>query len=300
MKTNFRSGVYLALTTALISGLSIYLNKLAVNAMPEAALFTTLKNTLVGLMLLGLTSATRRDVTLTQWSVWQLLVVAVIGGSLPFLLFFKGLALAAAPSAALIHKSLFLWVALLAAPLLGEALGGWTLLGLAALTLGQVLVGWPKVWGWGMGESLILLATLLWAVETIVVKRLVFKLPVRLAATARMLGGALVLWLYLGFTGQAPSVFTLSLTQWLWVLVTSALLFGYVLTWYTALQCAPVTVVSAILPVGAVVTAGLTCLLEGQSLQWLPAMGLGLMIVGVILLVGWHRLERPYVGVARP
>ena len=49
--------------------------------------------------------------------------VAVVGGSVPFVLFFEGLARAEATQAAFIQKTLVVWVALLAVPLLHERLG---------------------------------------------------------------------------------------------------------------------------------------------------------------------------------
>ena len=70
-----RAGIFLALGTALISGVSVYLNKFAVTAVPDAVLFTTLKNTLVGAAFLvvlvmmlrtkssmGVGAMTRRDI----------------------------------------------------------------------------------------------------------------------------------------------------------------------------------------------------------------------------------------------
>ena len=53
-----------------------------------------------------------------QWL--GLLGVGVIGGSVPFVLFFEGLARAEATQAAFIQKTLVVWVALLAVPLLRE------------------------------------------------------------------------------------------------------------------------------------------------------------------------------------
>ena len=44
----------------------------------------------------------------------------MIGGSVPFVLFFEGLARAEATQAAFIQKTLVIWVALLAVPLLRE------------------------------------------------------------------------------------------------------------------------------------------------------------------------------------
>lgn len=301
LQNPFRAGVLLALGTALISGVSVYLNKFAVTAVPDAVMFTTLKNTLVGAaflvvlawMLRSKHSLGTRALTRRDWL--GLAGVAVIGGSIPFLLFFTGLKLASAPSAALIHKTLFIWVALLAAPLLGERLGRWVIAGLGVLLVGQLLSNYPKAWGWGLGENLILIATLFWACETILVKRLLPNVSVTLAAAARMAGGALVLWGVLVATNQAGNVLALNANQWLWVLVTSVFLFGYVATWYAALKLAPATVVTSVLTVAAVITVGLTAALEGKVVDAAPALGLALIVAGAAAVAGFWMEQKGHV-----
>jgi len=52
----------------------------------------------------------------------KLVLVGFIGGSIPFLLFFYGLKLTVASKAAFIHKTLFLWVSVLAFIFLKERL----------------------------------------------------------------------------------------------------------------------------------------------------------------------------------
>lgn len=301
----FRAGVLLALATALISGVSVYLNKFAVTAVPDAVLFTTMKNTVVGgALLVALFFALRNRVTaqnvvgLTRRDWLKLGAIAVVGGSVPFLLFFTGLKLASAPSAALIHKTLFIWVALLAVPLLGERLTKWVVAGLGVLLIGQLLSNYPKAWGWGMGENLIVLATMLWAVETILVKRVLPNVPVSLAAAARMAGGAVVMWGYLAFTNQAGNVLALNANQWLWILLTSAFLFGYVATWYAALKFAPATVVTSVLTIGAVITVGITAIVEGKLVEPLPALGLIFIVIGAALVVGLWMERRNRVRLA--
>jgi drug/metabolite transporter (DMT)-like permease len=303
VKSSTQTGICLALVTAVISGFSIYLNKFAVQAVPDALLLTTLKNSVVGLTLLGYLALTGRRV-LVQWqragkgrhlTVIGLAGLALFGGSLPFLLFFKGLALTSASSAALIHKSLFLWVALLAAPLLGERLGRWTLAGLALLTAGQLLNGWPSAWGWDSGANLILLATWLWAGETILARRLLPAVLTEVAAAARMAGGAIIMWLYLAASGQAGGVVALSAVQWGWVLLTSALLLGYVVTWYAALQQAPATVVTSTLTLGAVITVAIGRLHGGIALTPAGMLGLLLIIAGAILVINLRASRRPGV-----
>lgn len=300
-QNTFRTGVWLALGTAIISGVSVYLNKFAVTAVPDAVLFTTLKNTVVGLAFLVVLAAAAFSRSGTSPALmarrdWLgLAVVAVIGGSVPFLLFFTGLKLASAPSAALIQKSMFIWVALLAAPLLGERIGKWVVAGLGVLLIGQLLSNFPKAWGWGAGENLIVIATLFWAGETILVKRLLPRVPVGLAATARMAGGAVVMWGFLAVTQQAGNVLALTATQWMWVLITSAFLFGYVATWYAALKFAPATVVTSVLTVGAAITVGLTTLLDGKMIDMLPALGLIFTVIGAALIAGLWMEQRKRV-----
>ncbi len=292
MNSTTRTGIYLALGTAVISGVSVYVSKFGLQVVKDPVIFTTLRNTTVGVLLLAYLLTAGRHflfVTLSRRDWLGLATVAVIGGSVPFLLFFQGLAIASAPSAALIHKFLFLWVALLALPLLHEQLGKWTIAGLGVLALGQLASGWPQGWGWGMGENLVLIATLFWAGETILVKRLLPRVSTALATTFRMAGGAVVMWAYLLTIGKAGAVLTFTTTQWAWAILPSVLLLGYVVTWYAALKRAPATMVTSVLTVGAVITAGLTLGFEGKGTNALAWLGLGIMVVGVALMTGIRR-----------
>ena len=261
-------GIALAVGAALISGLAIYLNASAVKALPDAAVFTTMKNAVAAALLLGLVVATGaagevRRIERHQWPA--ILAVGVIGGSIPFILFFTGLAQASAPSAAFIQKTLFVWVALLAVPFLGERLGLATLAGLVVLVVGQALVLPPNGITWGLGETLILIATAFWAVETVLVRRLLATVPSSVMASLRMGIGLLVLAGYLAVSGRLGSIAALDGSQWAWVLVTGGILAGYVATWFAALERAPASVVTSVLVLGAVVTGALTAATKGTA-----------------------------------
>lgn len=283
-----RAGVVLALATALISGVSIWVNAAAVKQLPDAALYTTLKNGVAAVLLLGLAvltlpRASVRAISTRSWG-W-LVVVGLIGGSLPFVLFFTGLAQASAPSAAFIHKTLFVWVALLAVPFLGERLGLAQIAALGVLLGGQALVLTPAGIEWGTGESLIALATLLWAVEAVVVKRLLRAVPSAAVGAGRLGIGLVVLAGYLLLTGKAGAVTELTPQQWAWVALTGGLLTGYVATWFAALQRAPASLVTAILVLGAPVTAALQSIQAG-GLPAAPALaGQGLILAAGLALV---------------
>jgi drug/metabolite transporter (DMT)-like permease len=286
-------GIALAVGAALISGLAIYLNAFAVKQLPDAAVYTTLKNAVAAFVLIGaaLALGAARDVRALDRRSWVgVALVGVIGGSIPFILFFSGLAQASAPSAAFIQKTLFVWVALLAVPILGERLGVAPLVGLAVLFVGQALVLPPRGIAWGPGETMILVATLFWAVETILVKRLLTSIPTSVMAAARMGIGLVVLVGYLALSGKVGVVAGLSQAQWGWALLTGLVLAAYVATWFGALRRAPATVVTSVLVVGAVVT-GILSTAAGGSAPSPTVVGGYVLIVAAASLLGWWSIR---------
>lgn len=283
-------GVVLAIGAALISGLAIYLNSFAVKELPDAAVYTTLKNAVAAILLvalaLGLGAA--REVRLIDRRRWPaLLAVGVIGGSVPFILFFTGLAQASAPGAAFIQKTLFVWVGVLAIPFLGERLGIASLVAIAGLIAGQALVLPPEGIRWGTGETLILAATLLWAAETILVKRLLGSIPSHVMAALRMGVGLVVLVAYLAASGKLAVVAALGQAQWAWVLLTGLVLAGYVGTWFAALRRAPASMVTSVLVLGAVVTGTLSAVSKGAAPSATVVGGYALIVIAVAIVAAW-------------
>jgi drug/metabolite transporter (DMT)-like permease len=284
----------LAFATAAISGVSIFVNGLAVKQLPDPALYTTLKNGIAAIVLVALAMATVRPeaVRAIPARTWgRLALIGAIGGSIPFILFFTGLAEASAPSAAFIHKTLFIWVALLAVPFLGERLGLAQLGALAVLLVGQALILTPAGVTWGTGETLIAAATVLWAVETILARRVLATVPSGVVAAARLGFGLVVLVGYLAVTGSLGAVATLAPVQWAWVLLTGLFLAAYVATWFAALQRAPASLVTAILVIGAPVTAAIQALQTGHA-PALPAFAGDLLVLaagGALALLAVRR-----------
>jgi drug/metabolite transporter (DMT)-like permease len=284
------AGIGLALGAALISGLAIYLNAYAVKQVPDAAVYTTLKNGVAAIVLFGALVLSGRlgDLRSIHRRDWPAVVaVGIVGGSVPFILFFSGLAMASAPSAAFIQKTLFVWVALLAVPILGERLGLAPLVAMATLFVGQALVLPPSGVSWGTGETLILVATLFWAVETILVKRLLASVPGGTMAALRMGIGLIVLAGYVVVTGRLPVMAGLGGLQWSWVVLTGIVLAAYVATWFGALRRAPASIVTSVLVVGAVVTGVLTSVTKGSSPDPTVVAGYVLIVAAVGSLVAW-------------
>lgn len=299
-----RAGLALALATALISGFSVAINAGAVRQFGDPVLFTTLKNGVAAVLLIGLAAATvpRLGETVRRLpprAALGLLAIGVVGGGIPFVLFFTGLANASAPAAAVIHKTLFVWVALLAVVLLRERLGLLQLAAIGVLAGSQLLIQPPTGVRWSGGETLIAAATGLWAIEVVVAKRVLREVPAPIAAAARMGIGLAVLLGVLAAGGGLAGLTTLTLAQWAWVAITGVMLAGYVGTWYAALRRAPATAVTAVLTLGAPITAAVQLVVNGQ----VPAPTAAAGYAGTLLAaaaIAWTLLRmRPSPAMAR-
>jgi drug/metabolite transporter (DMT)-like permease len=288
-------GIALALVTAAISGVSIFVNSYAVKQIADPAIFTTLKNGIAAavLLVLALTVVRRADLQRIDRRDWLgVAVVGVVGGGIAFLLFFTGLALASAPSAAFIHKTLFVWVALLAVPVLGERLGLLQIGALSALLGAQLLIAPPAGVTWGAGETMIASATLLWAVEVVLARRLLVRVPTGVLGVGRLGVGLIVLAGYLALTGRLPLLTELSATQWAWATFTGLLLAGYVASWFGALSRAPATVVTSVLVLGAPITAALATSAGGTLPAPVQLAGHTLILLVVAMLATTILLRR--------
>jgi len=302
-----RWGLGLALTAACISGLSIFLNGLMVKSFEDPTLLAGVRNGFVGLLFLAFlaalvarssraapaggpatsptTAPSPGSRPLGRREVVGLTVLGVVGGGLAFALFFEGLALAATPSSAVLQKTLFLWVAIAAWPLLGERPGRATLVALVALLAGTLLLDPPSGAGIGAGELLILAATLLWTGETIIARRLLPRVGMARGAAGRMAIGSIVLLAIVAWSGDLAGVATWSAQQWAFVALTAALLAGYVACWYGALERAPATTVTSLLVVGALITATLRAVVGGTLPTEPKLAGLVLLLAGAAVAV---------------
>lgn len=294
-----RTGRLLALLTAAISGVAVWTNGKAVTRFTNPTVYTTAKNLVAALALGGLLLAATRARSPEGWTApttgrqrLGLVAVGVIGGSVPFVLFFEGLARAGSTDAAFIQKTLVLWVAVLAVPLLGERLRLAHVAAIGLLLWGQAELGQGIAVGADDGAALITGATLCWAVEVIIAKRLLADLSPLTVGTARMALGAvaLVVWTV---ARAGDALFTLDAGQLGWVVLTGALLTGYVATWFSALSRAPAIDVTAILVLGALLTAALGASFDEVPLQP-QLLGLGLLLAGgLVLLIGPHLRPDP-------
>jgi len=250
----YAKGFKLALITAGFSGAAVFLNSLTVKAVGDALVFTTVKNLGVAIILGMILLKNKINWQEIKNNWWKLGLIGVIGGSLPFYLFFKGLMLTNPATGALIHKTLIFWVALWAVPVLKEKISVKQWLALGLIFGSNFIIGGLPTGKWGRGEMMILGATLLWATENIIAKLTLKQVAVDVVVGARMIIGSLILLIAAAISGKLELIFKLNSVQWLMTLVSIGLLAGYVMSWYRALKAAPVTLVATVLTLATIVT----------------------------------------------
>lgn len=283
-------GILLVLFTAFVSGVSIFVNASAVKGF-NPFLLTTLKNTLVAFVLFSvlliMENRSFREV-FDRRLLPKFLVIGLIGGSIPFFLFFYALSLLQTPATAgFIHKTLFIWASIFAFVLLREKLTIKFLLAAFVLLLGNYLFFLPDA-SLGFPALLVLIATILWSVENVIAKSVLGEVSGTLVAFARMFfGSAFMLAALVAFMPNVLfSAFTLSLAQLAWLCITSCFLFLYVFTYYNGLKHIPVHKATSILLLAQPITALLSTTFTGVPLTLEKALGALLIVCGVILVVG--------------
>ncbi|MBN1644586.1 DMT family transporter [Candidatus Woesearchaeota archaeon] len=283
-----KRGYLFVLLTALISGISIFLNKFGVKGI-NPYVFTFSKNVLVVLFLFSALLFFKefkliKKLSKNQWL--KLVAIGFFGGSVPFLLFFKGLSISASGSSSLIHKSMFIFVAILAFLLLKEKINLNFIIAAVLLFTGNLLLLITKSFTVGFGEILILASVLLWSLETIISKNALKELPSGIVAFGRMFFGVLFIFVFLITSGNIINLITLSIPQLSWVFFTATLLLLYIITWYAGLKRIPASSAASILVLGSAVTTTASMFYAG-SFSLVDTAGIVLIGMGIITIIGY-------------
>lgn len=298
-------GIYVAALTAVVSGVSIFVNSYGVKTISSPLVYTTAKN-LVAAAILAVAwytgarargarerdaeghrprhpQASRREVsTAARVRRWLgLAYVGVVGGGLAFVLFFDGLSRSQPAAAAFWRDTLVPEVALLAVVVLKERLRWWNLLALALLVSGEV----AATGGVGQvaarpGELAVMASSGLWALEVIIARWLLRDTSPAKVAAVRMGVGAVTLLVYVGASGHSNTLVTLDVRQLTWIGVTGTLLAIYVATWMTALSRARALDVTSVLVGAALITWALQ---EVAGARAPSGVGLALIATGTLL-----------------
>jgi len=287
---NPRLGYTYAALNAVVSGFAIYINSLGVKLFGDSTLYTTLKNAVVGLaLLLPLLLFARartewRRLNPRQWGL--LLLLAVVGGSVPYALFFRGLQLSTPVTSSLLNHAQFLLVAVLAVILLGERVGPLLWVALLVLLVGTTYGARLVQARWDEGALLVAASTALFAAGVVLAKYLLRDLSTLTVMTAKMTFGSALLVGYVAATGRLGAVATLSPTQWGFVLGTGLILLAFTVTAFLALRHITATAATAIPAASPLITAALVALSTQQvALKPNDVIGLSLMLAAVLAIV---------------
>ena len=289
---NLNKGLLLVFSTAVISGFSVFINKFGV-AISNPNIFAFAKNMTVAVFLTALVLLLKdRSIIFRlkkkQWL--QLAIIGLIGGSIPFLLFFKGLAMTSAAQGAFIHKTMFIFVAVLAAVALKEKINKNFLAGGLLLLLGNLVALKSLHFSFGPGDALILLAVLFWTAENVLAKYVLREVSGNIVAWGRMFFGAIFILGYLTFIGQSSQILSLNPVQIKWIVLTAILLFGYTITWYNGLKSVPVSVATTILLAGLPITTILTGISTGKINPQDIFSGF-LILTGILIIFGMRSIK---------
>lgn len=251
---NTAKGIVYALIAAIISGIAIFYAKVSV-AKIDPLILTTSRNLFAGLLLLiTIIFSYKKEIKInfSIKNVSKLLIISIIGGSIPFFLFFTGLKLIGPQTANLIQKSLFIWVGILSLVFLKEKLNPVYWLAFTLIFIGNFVIN-PVSIVFDKGIILVILATMFWSVENVLVKKFMQNFSEKLLSVVRMLGGGLILLCMTITTGKLSLLFSLNFDQLITIIVGGIILSFYVYFWYKALKYAPASLVTLILTFSLVV-----------------------------------------------
>lgn len=287
MNLQTKKGILFAVIAACISGFSIFYNRLIIVKGIDPLIFNIVKNggTAIILSILLFSLPQRKNLFNLPGKTWvKLFFIGLIGGSIPFILFFEGLKTTSAINANLIQKSLFVWVTLAAIPLLAEKLSRWQLVGFFLVFVSNFFLGGFSGFKFNQGEFLILLATLFWTVEIIMTKIILRGTHNLIVSWGRMFLGSLVLIFSAALWGKLPLLAQVKTDQILAVSGSVLLLTGYVTCFFKALKHAPANIVTGVLILATPITNVLSAIFITHSLPQMHLLNFVGTVLGIILI----------------
>jgi len=281
-------GTLLVLLTAMLSGGAIVVNKFFVVKV-DPLLFTAVRALFIGIafFLISVFISKTKKTSFKKVSWKYLILIGVIGGSFAFWLFFEGLKLTTAGRAAFLHKTLPIYATVLAVIFLREKISNKQIIALIVMIFGLVLMELSKLSPEiRLGDMLVLGATLLWACENTLSKKVMLNKESNWVVTfSRMFFGSLILFGVIFIMGKFDLLLSLSGEQIFYIIVSGSFLFLYVLTWYWGLRYINLSKASAILLLAPVVSLVLGMVWLGEQVFVLQLIGSLLILIGAFFVV---------------
>ncbi len=287
-------GTIFALIAAVISGIAIPINKLFIVSI-DPLVFTAIRAVLIGIGFFAISMwqsvSTHEKFRKVSWG--YLLGIAVIGGALAFYLFFSGLKLTTASSSAFLQKTIPLYVALLAFLFIGEKITRKMWYAIGIMLIGTIAIyassGNPaQLWeNPSLGNIMIIAATVLWAVEAVIAKKAMIIGESNFTVTfARMFIGGIMLLGLVVILGKTSALTDISVQQWTNILISTGILFAYVLFWYAGIKLINVSKATSLLLLAPVISAIFGIVIFSEQISALQMLGSTLILIGAYFVSG--------------
>jgi drug/metabolite transporter (DMT)-like permease len=286
-------GTTLAIIAALISGLSIPVNKIFVVDL-DPTVFTAVRSLIIGIILFALTSfqskSKQKKFKKVPWK--YLLSIAIIGGSFAFLMFFSGLKLTTASRGAFLNKTLPLYITIFAFLFLKERVSQKQALALLIMFIGLILIYSATIspsefWLYpSLGDSLVIGATILWGIESTIAKKAMIEGESNFVISfARMFMGAVILFAIMIIQNKVSLLLVLTNQQIINLIISTVILFGYVFSWYWSIKLINVSKASTILLLAPVISLIFGVIIFNEPTPLLQLIGSVLILIGAYVVV---------------
>lgn len=286
-------GTILAMTTALISGLAIPVNKIFVVDL-DPTVFTAVRALFIGIIFFVLASfqskSKHKKFKKVPWK--YLIAIGVVGGSFAFLMFFTGLKLTTAGRGAFLHKTLPLYITIFAFLFLKEKVSQKQVLALALMFIGTILLYSAQISSSGfwlnpqLGDLLVIGATVLWAIENTIARKVMIKGESNFVVSfARMFIGAIILFAIVILQDKVGLLLALTTQQIINLTISIAILFGYVFSWYWSIKLINVSKASTLLLLAPVISLILGIIIFSEPIPNLQLLGSALVLIGAYVVI---------------
>jgi drug/metabolite transporter (DMT)-like permease len=281
-------GTVLAILAAVISGFSIIVNKVFIVDM-DPAIFTFIRALFIGIVFFVISSIECKfDYKKFKKVSWEYLIaIGLIGGAVAFLLFFTGLKLTTGGRAAFLHKTLPIYVTILAFFFLKEKVTKKQIYALIIMVVGLILLVSSPVdpsMFWkdsSLGDLLVIIATILWAVESVIAKHAMIKEESSFVVTfARMFFGAIFLFAIAVSWDKVYLLYYLEPRQIFSIFISTMFLTYYVLLWYLSIKFINVSKAATILLLAPVISLMIGTVIWNEPYSYLQILGSVLILVG--------------------
>jgi len=291
-------GTILAVIAAVISGVAIIANKMFIVDM-EPVVFTSIRSLIIGVaFFLIIYYKSEFDFNklfggMKKSNMRALLLIAIVGGAAAFLLFFTGLKMTTGGKAAFLQKTLPIYVAVFSYWFLKEKIPMKQTYALIIMMLGTMLVlgsGIAPAEFWTdpvFGDFLVIGATVLWAIENTIARKTMIEGDSNwIVAFSRMFIGGLILFGVAGIMGKFGALMALTYAQTVNILVSTAILLGYVFCWYWSIRLINVSKASTILLIAPVISLVLGVAVLGEPVPLIQLAGSALILIGACIVIG--------------